>query len=305
MEYTIIITVYNKEKYIERCLKSIINQTNKNYKIMVVNDGSTDKSEEIITKYKKDIIYYYKENSGVADTRNFAINKVDTKYFLFVDADDYIENNLIETISKYKDYDLLSFNALNVDSNLNLIRNIIKPEFEGEGRNFFVKLVDYKGLFTVPWGYVYNTKWFKKNKFKYPKNKIIEDYYLTPYIIIEAKKVKSINYYGYYYVDTIDSITNSKKIEMMNTYLEYYDIMSSNLNYDNQLNKKFKSFLAGTLIWYGTQLTGEYKKKYIKVLKKKKIIQELERPFFRKQVLCLLYYINLYYPLRRIIKNGK
>ena len=106
MKYTIIITVYNKEQYLKRCLDSVCKQNYKNYLVMVVNDGSTDDSEKIIKKYVKKykILYYKKENTGVADTRNYAIDRVTTNYFLFVDADDYVSLDLLETIDNYSDY---------------------------------------------------------------------------------------------------------------------------------------------------------------------------------------------------------
>ena len=105
-KYTIIVTVYNKEKYLKRCLDSVCNQTFKNYRVMVINDGSTDKSEEIILEYKKNhkLDYYFKENTGVADSRNYAIKRVKTSFFTFVDADDYISLDLLEKVDRYNAY---------------------------------------------------------------------------------------------------------------------------------------------------------------------------------------------------------
>jgi len=219
MKYTIIVTVYNKEEHLERCLNSVCNQTYKNYKILIVNDGSTDNSEKIIKKYQKKykIEYHKKENTGISDTRNYAIEKVETDYFLFVDADDYISLDLLETIDKYDNYDVLSFNAIKLNQKQEYVSNMDKIKYQGNGELYFTKLVKNKCEFTVPWGYIYNTNYFKKHHFRYPKGKILEDYYLTPQIIIECKQLISIDYYGYYYCRRISEIRLEKYLATVKT----------------------------------------------------------------------------------------
>lgn len=97
MKVSIIIPVYNAAEYIARCLDSIINQTYKDIEILVVNDGSTDLSEKIITGYKdRRIIYLKKTNEGVSATRNYALNRITGDYVTFIDADDYVESKYIE-----------------------------------------------------------------------------------------------------------------------------------------------------------------------------------------------------------------
>ncbi len=308
MKYTIIITVYNKEKYIRRAIESAINQTYNNYQIIIVNDGSTDNSEKIINEYidNKKIIYYKKNNTGVSDTRNYAIKKVDTEYFLFLDADDYLSTSLLEEVDKYKNYDVLSFNALNLNANQEMIKKMIKPIHNGTGKEFFYKLVKQKSIFTIPWGYIYNTKFFKKNNYKYPKGKILEDFYLTPFIIIDSKKIISIDYVGYYYITDQNGIMSSDVEFIKNTYLEHYEIMKKKVSkYDNHIKKVFISFLSGIIIWYGSFLNGDSKKEYVKMIKKRKLIDLLDKPLFFKLIMKLLFYTNTYYPVRKIIKGGK
>ena len=98
---TVAIPIYNVEKYLERCIKSIINQTYKNIEILLVNDGSPDNSKEIMEKYKendKRIKCFYKKNGGLSDTRNYAINIASGKYICFIDGDDYIDNTFVEKL---------------------------------------------------------------------------------------------------------------------------------------------------------------------------------------------------------------
>lgn len=95
---SIIVPMYNSEKYIERCVKSLISQSYKNIEIVLVDDGSKDKTIEILKIYKdKDsrIKLYKKKNRGASSARNYGLEKCTGDYILFVDADDYIDSNMI------------------------------------------------------------------------------------------------------------------------------------------------------------------------------------------------------------------
>lgn len=100
---SIIIPVYNAENYIERCLKSIIAQTYKNIEVIIINDGSTDKSKDICTEYAKNdsrIQLFSKLNSGVSSARNDGLMYAEGKYICFVDADDYVEPEFVMALSQ-------------------------------------------------------------------------------------------------------------------------------------------------------------------------------------------------------------
>jgi len=100
---SIIVPVYNVEKYIEKCLDSLVNQTLENIEIVIVNDGSPDKSQKIIDKYEKkykQIKSYVKENGGVSSARNYGIEKANGDYITFVDSDDYVELDFCEKLYK-------------------------------------------------------------------------------------------------------------------------------------------------------------------------------------------------------------
>lgn len=100
---SVIIPVYNCEQYLAECINSILNQTYQNLEIMIVNDGSTDNTLSICEEYKKidsRISIVNKKNTGVSDTRNIGVQNANGKYILFVDADDYLKNNMIERLYK-------------------------------------------------------------------------------------------------------------------------------------------------------------------------------------------------------------
>ena len=129
---SIILPIYNAEKYLERCLESIITQTYANIEIILINDGSTDNSINIIKEYAiKDsrIIIIDKENEGVSVARNIGILKARGKYICFVDADDYIEKSMIEKMKcciDKENVDLVRINYYNIMTNGKKIKGNIE-----------------------------------------------------------------------------------------------------------------------------------------------------------------------------------
>ena len=108
---SIIIPVYNVEKYVEKCIYSVLNQTYKNIEIVIVNDGSIDNSSSLIEKIIKEdkrIIYINQRNKGISESRNIGIKKASGKFIAFVDSDDWLEESFIERlIENAKEYDLV------------------------------------------------------------------------------------------------------------------------------------------------------------------------------------------------------
>lgn len=122
MKYSVIIPVYNSEKYLDKCLDSILNQGYEDFEIIVVNDGSTDSSDSIIKNYlEKDsrIKYFCKENEGVSAARNFGMKMASGEYILFVDSDDELFECCLEHINAYIDngYDIVVYPFEIIDEN--------------------------------------------------------------------------------------------------------------------------------------------------------------------------------------------
>ena len=98
---SVIVPIYNVEDYISKCIESIINQTYKNLEIILVNDGSKDKSFDISLEYeKKDerIKLFTKENGGLSDARNYGLDRATGKYLAFIDSDDFVDLLMFETM---------------------------------------------------------------------------------------------------------------------------------------------------------------------------------------------------------------
>ena len=105
MKFSILIPVYNVERYLEQCLESVVNQTFGDYEVIIVDDGSTDNSscicDSFAEKYPEKIHVIHKENQGLISARRIAIDKAQGEFCIFVDSDDFIECNLLETVNSY------------------------------------------------------------------------------------------------------------------------------------------------------------------------------------------------------------
>ena len=107
MKKLLIIPAYNEEKNIENTIKKLLALNNPDIDYIIINDGSTDNSEEVIKEYIKNqkrqelIKYYAKQNEGIAKTRNFGVEKATSEYIMFVDSDDYLDKNFCKKIEKY------------------------------------------------------------------------------------------------------------------------------------------------------------------------------------------------------------
>lgn len=97
---SIIVPIYNVEAFLDKCISSIIKQTYKNYELILVNDGSTDDSESICENYLDDarVHYYKKQNGGLSDARNYGLSKACGSHVTFVDPDDYLHPEYLQTL---------------------------------------------------------------------------------------------------------------------------------------------------------------------------------------------------------------
>lgn len=279
IKYSFIVPVYNTEKYLKKCLDSLVNQTYKDFEIIVVNDGSTDKSSSIISKYQKkykNIIVIDKENEGLSMVRNRGVQKSSGKYIIFVDSDDYVSNKLLEEIDKkIDDSDILRFQIATEDEEYTKINEYHEEGFESMcGYDAFKYLSSYH--FVEPaWCYVIRKNYYIENKFSFKKGVYHEDFGLIPYVIYKARKVKSIDFIGYYYIQRNGSIMNNndykKTVKKAFDMIEQYKAMrlfAKNINRKNNLDDYFLSYISNSVIVKARELKKDEKKVYINELKK-------------------------------------
>ena len=305
---SVIVPIYNVEKYLEKCLDSLVNQTLEDIEIILVNDGSTDNSGEIAkkyaNKYKDKIIYLEKENGGLSDARNYGLEYVKGDYISFVDSDDYISKNLYSELVKYtdEDYDMIKFKILTVDLKNNKIIENKTEKFENKtGEEAFDILYKTDKMTEVAWGYLYKASFWKENNFKYSINMYHEDFGLTPLVILKAKKVASTNILGYYYVQSDKSITRNsdenKKLKMSYDLLKFYDNMIKeieNYNISKKSKEDIKIYYTNCILLEIKNISNKVEKqKYIKEIKKRKMIKNIKVRNFKQLIKRIILGINI------------
>ena len=303
---SIIVPVYNTSKHLRKCIDSLVNQTQKDIEIIIINDGSTDNSEAIIkeymNKYSSIIKYYSKENEGVAKTRNFGIEKATSDYVLFIDSDDYIDKCLIEKLMPYinQKIEMIKFKLQRVDKNGNILEKVDGPVFSKiTGQEAFNKLYCEDVLLDSPCVYLIKKTLFTENNFKF-KRKYHEDFGLIPLIIITAKSITSTPYYLYYYVQAPNRITRnedySKTIEKFNDALFHYDNALNeinNMNLDKMVEENIKIYYTNALILKLNELNNQDKTKYIKQIRKRKMYKNIKVRNITQLIKRILLAINI------------
>ena len=247
---SIIVPVYNTEKYLKKCLDSLVTQTLRNIEILVVNDGSTDESEKIILEYQKrfpDIIKYLKkDNGGLSDARNFAIPYTSGKYIGFVDSDDYVDKNMFETM-----YNLAENN------NSDLIECNFIWEYPNKSKIDFGFNCSNKQDYFVYGRVMVCNKLFKadiikKYNIKFPLGLRYEDieffYKLIPFI--NNYTLITTTFYHYTQRDTsIINKQNNKNEDIfiiLNNILDFYKINNMYNEYSLYLEYLYIRFLLGS-----------------------------------------------------------
>ena len=311
---SVIIPVYNAEKYIEKCLRSLAKQTMQDFEVIVVNDGSTDNSKKVIKDYMKsnklDIKYLEKENGGLASARNYGVEKALGKYIFFLDSDDYLDENLFSELEKYmdKDIDLIKFKMKTVDETGKVLEKLDGPIFEVcTGEEGYKKLCTSDKYMDPACIYLYRREFFIEKNFKY-KLRYHEDFGLTSLIMIQAKSFVSSKIFGYNYLQTAESLTRSKdynkNIDRAKDMLAHYDNMMKIIDVYNNISEETKAlvkrYYTNSVILKTDTLKGKARKKYIKEIKNRFMYRNIKPENLKQKVkrILLKYNVSLYLKMR-------
>lgn len=221
---SVVTPAYNCEYYIEKYLKSLLSQTYSDIEIIIVNDGSTDGTEEIVKRYcEKDnrIKYYSQENKGASSARNFGVEKANGDYLLFVDSDDYISEQLISKVvdkaekdnadvvcfAHYKVYEsekipfLFSWNCNEWYDGKFGLQKILRFEIKGYICDKLFRLKKWKNM-----------------KLTFEKNRYCEDWAPISYYMSQATRVSFVNEPLYYYVQHDSSAIHTSSLKVISDY---------------------------------------------------------------------------------------
>ena len=277
---SVIVPVYNAEKYLENCLNSIKNQTYSNFECLLINDGSRDNSEEICLKYVNEDFrfkYFKSENKGVASARNIGLDTAIGQYIAFVDSDDILEPNMYEILIKELEindvdlvgcnYDKPSFSSVNIYNNYDTYNKV----FINGAKDVCDNVTgDHFSLEGLVWNKVYKKEII--GNIKYRDLKFSEDAYFTIELLANNPNIKSI------YIDKILYHYTQNDIQQNKTYNSYIALESAStfekiINDFNFFgNESLKKLKIQIIVWCFNSIRkaiGENNKANIKIAQDK------------------------------------
>lgn len=212
-EISIIVPVYNVEKYLNKCVDSILNQTFRDFELILVDDGSPDNSGAICDQYAEQdsrVKVIHNENRGISEARNSGINIAKGKYYGFVDSDDYIAEDMFEilykNIRKYN-ADISSVELISVQNGVLKTKNKKNVEKVYNQKETMQAVIEGTDFYAYVWNKLYLSSLFKDIRF--PKGKTFEDAIIMFKLLKKVNKVVICNMGKYYYVRHHDSIMGS------------------------------------------------------------------------------------------------
>lgn len=272
IKVSIIVPAYNIEAYIEDCLQSLISQTLKDIEIIIVNDGSTDSTLQIIEKYAQTdsrIIVINQQNQGQASARNAGLEIAKGDFIGFVDSDDWIDSDYYEKLYKAV-----------LDNNADMsIASIFKHKLKYKRYNVIYKKMitaekiqdkiklcgDSKKRFFYVWNKLCKASIIKENNIRFPEGRVFEDVSFSMKVVFYSKRIVSVPDVKYHYIERIGStvkskMTEKKKLDHKLAYTELQEFAKThNFRLPEPLNYYTKSRKLGIFRFY----QGLYKKKIL------------------------------------------
>lgn len=313
-DISIIVPAYNAEKYIEKCLDSLLNQTKKEIEIILINDGSTDNTDNIIKKYDDSRIVYIKnQNQGIGKTRNVGIERAKGKYIMFVDSDDYLEYNACELLyneAEKKALDLVVCDFFCVKDEKTYVTKI--PTFD------ITTLEETPDLLvdvnSAPWNKLYLADLIK-DKIKFVENLKYEDAPFVVEALKNAKQIGKLNMPLNYYViheNSETTILNNKVFDIIKIVQIIRETMKEKLDCQNAVDHLTVKILTNYTIQQRIQKDRKVANQFIK-----EVFSYLknEVPYYKtnnyyqgrscfqrlieKSYLLTIIYVNIYYALNK------
>lgn len=288
---SVIVPVYNTEKYLRKCIESILSQSYKNIELLLINDGSTDSSAEICRKYldkDKRCYYFEKENGGLSDARNYGIERAKGEYITFVDSDDFFLEEAIEklhatallgesdlVVGGFCHFDSPNFYIFDRKRFGNLPITIVEKEFAVNQMDemFEVPFLCY----STAWGKLYKSSLFKE--IRYPLGKYAEDQFTTWKLYLASEKIAICNHTIYAYRKNYEGLSLNFNL----SHLDYIDALEERIEETKNIKgidiektyKMYKYVLnrrVGELDYYGYEKEKVILQNKIDELKKNNII---------------------------------
>lgn len=312
---SIIIPVYNGEKYIEKCLNSIKNQTFKDYEVLIINDGSKDNTKNLIEKYLNDKRFklFNRTNHGIGASRNFGVNESSGEYICFIDSDDYVDKEYLEKlynkISKYN-LDIVICNYIELNEELNIEKKVKIKSFDNTTIDKNPELL--LNINKSPWNKIYRKSILKNVKFptdlKYEDTEFLcktlynskighVDEYLNYYVIHTNSETTTMDKRVFDILNIVDNIRKFYK-NSNECIKEYIDKMSLQILTTYTIQQKYqkdkslaKEFIDKAFNYIETNIPNYKKNSYFKERGLKGIVE--------KSKILTLIYCNCYLILKK------
>jgi glycosyltransferase involved in cell wall biosynthesis len=292
--FSVVIPVYNVEKHLDKCLKSVVNQTFKDIEIIVVNDGSTDGSAEIINKYRTTdsrIKLITQKNGGLSAARNSGLRVATKKYVMFIDSDDFIEENTCERLAEYVEKnksDVYIFGLYyNFHNKLSIGGQKLQYGKFDDGKKY-MKIALEEGSFRT----FAHSKLFSNNllgaetsahseKIRFVPDLLYEDMFFVVQVLCKAKSVTVVPEFFYHYVQHQSGRITAQYNERDLDVLTFVDMLNSDYFCAGEINKFIYAVL--TFRWVSSCLIYKYIPRHFFNKQAKKMIDTaVKNESFRK-----------------------
>lgn len=305
---SVIVPVYKVEQYLNRCIDSILNQTHKDFELVLVDDGSPDNCGKICDEYaKKDsrIHVIHKKNGGLSDARNFGIDYAfltDSEYITFIDSDDYVSEKYLEVLLnllvEYKvEISSCSFMQFSgeICEAVNKESQVFCDTAENLGKEFKLNL-------SIACARLYKKQLF--NKIRFPFGKLFEDERTTYKLLFGCEKVVSTTERLYYYFINPNGIMNTdwkleKRLDQMHAFLEKLDFF---------IDGNFTATAISYLGYYVMRLKPcikEYGKKNRLIKDELKLLKEFLISHKNVDIINEAFFVwKIVYPVRTFFRHG-
>ena len=293
---SVIVPIYNVEKYLNKCIESIINQSYSNLEIILVDDGSKDSSGIMCDSYilkDKRIKVIHKENGGLSDARNVGLDKAKGEYIVFIDSDDWIDEKMIEIL-----YNIVKKN----NSDISICDYFLAYNEEIQTQKEDIEVINLSNIealkkiydkdlgvcMIVAWNKLYKRNLFKDD-IRYPYGKIHEDEFTTYKLLYKAEKISYTNQKMYYYRQRENSITssfNKKRLDCLEAFDERVKYMKYIVKNEYLYRKTLREYYGLIIsIYFKYEKFYGNDKKTLKELKKKslKVFMETKIQWSAKQ----------------------
>lgn len=286
IKFSVIIPVYNIEAYLGTCLKSIINQTLTDLEIICINDGSTDKSLDILNFHAAQdvrIKIINQENKGLGAARNIGVSQAQGEYLIFVDSDDWLRTDALEQLNKQMQEnptDVCFFGYSNFFDEGKY--NIPIPFLNNLLENKFNNIFDYMFVNITAWGKIYSREFWQKNKIAFAENVFFEDNITNAQVFSFAKTCSICWHNLYYYRIRANSITQTvysdKKIKDLFDALDaVYDFIIRQ-NFYEQIKPAFQKFAKNCLKAHFAKIPKEKQQDFL--LKEENLVTKVSHSIY-------------------------